>query len=117
MLKLVVLCEDVHKDTGLIHDEFSVSWVSAPNSLADLSDRQDSLGGGDAGETHEAGGLRTRGRVPDDAQGLLTSDHARQRLSVLARGGVDRGDHSGGCLLYTSPSPRDVEESRMPSSA
>ena len=25
--------------------------------------------------------------------------------------------HSSGCLLYTSPSPRDVEESRMPSSA
>ena len=24
---------------------------------------------------------------------------------------------SNGCLLYTSPSPRDVEESRMPSSA
>ena len=24
---------------------------------------------------------------------------------------------SGSCLLYTSPSPRDVEESRMPSSA
>ena len=23
----------------------------------------------------------------------------------------------GTCLLYTSPSPRDVEESRMPSSA
>jgi len=25
--------------------------------------------------------------------------------------------YSWGCLLYTSPSPRDVEESRMPSSA
>ena len=25
--------------------------------------------------------------------------------------------HSRACLLYTSPSPRDVEESRMPSSA
>ena len=25
--------------------------------------------------------------------------------------------HFIGCLLYTSPSPRDVEESRMPSSA
>ena len=25
--------------------------------------------------------------------------------------------HSRRCLLYTSPSPRDVEESRMPSSA
>ena len=26
-------------------------------------------------------------------------------------------DHIKSCLLYTSPSPRDVEESRMPSSA
>ena len=26
-------------------------------------------------------------------------------------------DQLTGCLLYTSPSPRDVEESRMPSSA
>ena len=26
-------------------------------------------------------------------------------------------DYTEGCLLYTSPSPRDVEESRMPSSA
>ena len=26
-------------------------------------------------------------------------------------------EYSGPCLLYTSPSPRDVEESRMPSSA
>ena len=26
-------------------------------------------------------------------------------------------DGLNGCLLYTSPSPRDVEESRMPSSA
>ena len=26
-------------------------------------------------------------------------------------------DKEKGCLLYTSPSPRDVEESRMPSSA
>ena len=26
-------------------------------------------------------------------------------------------DHVSNCLLYTSPSPRDVEESRMPSSA
>ena len=26
-------------------------------------------------------------------------------------------EYRRGCLLYTSPSPRDVEESRMPSSA
>ena len=30
---------------------------------------------------------------------------------------VDRLAGTGTCLLYTSPSPRDVEESRMPSSA
>ena len=31
---------------------------------------------------------------------------------------VDMGESQGDdCLLYTSPSPRDVEESRMPSSA
>ena len=29
----------------------------------------------------------------------------------------DTPDSITGCLLYTSPSPRDVEESRMPSSA
>ena len=34
--------------------------------------------------------------------------------------GISFGSNNGtfyGCLLYTSPSPRDVEESRMPSSA
>ena len=29
---------------------------------------------------------------------------------------IDLRDHSG-CLLYTSPSPRDLSTSRMPSSA
>jgi len=28
-----------------------------------------------------------------------------------------KDENSDDCLLYTSPSPRDVEESRMPSSA
>ena len=31
--------------------------------------------------------------------------------------GILYDDMFGVCLLYTSPSPRDVEESRMPSSA
>ena len=36
---------------------------------------------------------------------------------------IDKGEfvfivgNSGSCLLYTSPSPRDAHESRMPSSA
>ena len=47
-----------------------------------------------------------------------------QKRAVFDRGG-DPNARMGGfgeggfssCLLYTSPSPRDVEESRMPSSA
>ena len=35
----------------------------------------------------------------------------------LVCGGLERMERRDGCLLYTSPSPRDVEESRMPSSA
>ena len=41
----------------------------------------------------------------------------RQADLDLARECLDRVGLSHNCLLYTSPSPRDVEESRMPSSA
>ena len=37
---------------------------------------------------------------------------------IFAKGkGIVLDEPSVVCLLYTSPSPRDVEESRMPSSA
>ena len=41
-------------------------------------------------------------------------------LSILKEMCLKAGftsDQANSCLLYTSPSPRDVEESRMPSSA
>ena len=44
--------------------------------------------------------------------GALTTDGLTVDTTTLA---VDASNNS--CLLYTSPSPRDVEESRMPSSA
>ena len=37
--------------------------------------------------------------------------------NVILANNVPLGGHAYICLLYTSPSPRDVEESRMPSSA
>ena len=47
--------------------------------------------------------------------------HFHQMLIERGKGeGVKVGIKEAGCsgcLLYTSPSPRDVEESRMPSSA
>ena len=38
-------------------------------------------------------------------------------LVMCVREIEDKGSRYGNCLLYTSPSPQDVEESRMPSSA
>ena len=52
--------------------------------------------------------LRTLGR------GVLTRPNSLDPLATLLLGPEDQ---PRACLLYTSPSPRDVEESRMPSSA
>ena len=50
---------------------------------------------------------------------VVTSLQRENALVVSEYARVDLGRSSSGCLclLYTSPSPRDVEESRMPSSA
>ena len=48
---------------------------------------------------------------------IENSDDLPGIIEVYIDSRVDyRGDNTN-CLLYTSPSPRDVEESRMPSSA
>ena len=57
--------------------------------------------------------------LPDDW------DYSLKGLTVGCKDGLDSvrtavlelEEHGYVCLLYTSPSPRDVEESRMPSSA
>ena len=52
---------------------------------------------------------------------LLTEPHTiKGRITGLPRGTTvvyDRSKQSSTCLLYTSPSPRDRQKSRMPSSA
>ena len=45
----------------------------------------------------------------DEVMGIGQSD--------VGRSATTNSPHPLDCLLYTSPSPRDVEESRMPSSA
>ena len=44
-------------------------------------------------------------------------DFAGNSTTDLSEGSNQYFTTSRACLLYTSPSPRDVEESRMPSSA
>ena len=60
----------------------------------------------------------------DHVHGTTTADSAlitdsSSKISVLNVDNLtfDGNTVSSTCLLYTSPSPRDVEESRMPSSA
>ena len=45
---------------------------------------------------------------------LVLNKTSQQEVITLSK---DKLTIEKGCLLYTSPSPRDVEESRMPSSA
>ena len=47
-------------------------------------------------------------------EGLQLTEHIKN-LNII--GIFEVVKHYSSCLLYTSPSPRDVEESRMPSSA
>ena len=61
-------------------------------------------------------------RIPDLAvvdllyMGIIQSDYERFSRS-LDKSGAVIADRGYGCLLYTSPSPRDYAASRMPSSA
>ena len=49
----------------------------------------------------------------------FATTNARLRAAIESRGLTlfNTIDHAAGCLLYTSPSPRDRTRSRMPSSA
>ena len=48
---------------------------------------------------------------------VVWSTHMKARQTASMGVPYNYGGASYPCLLYTSPSPRDVEESRMPSSA
>ena len=80
-----------------VDDEFSVEEWSDPNGVW--------LG---AVITAPNGGLQ--GSTPDYSLGDLIQDN---RFPLVFDADVRRD----GCLLYTSPSPRDKRQSRMPSSA
>ena len=67
-------------------------------------------GYGSSDEEEEAARVETTGPVPVDA----TAPDRGTRATDL---GARPGGMGTACLLYTSPSPRDRQKSRMPSSA
>ena len=48
---------------------------------------------------------------------ILTKKSKKRKLRLTHFGLVHESDENNICLLYTSPSPRDKRQSRMPSSA
>ena len=66
------------------------------------------------GITSDSGSATDETRVSIYQDGVPIS---RSRGSYVELFDMERVEIAKGCLLYTSPSPRDVEESRMPSSA
>ena len=50
-------------------------------------------------------------------QEVLSIEEIIKLIDVFNELGVKKFRLTGGCLLYTSPSPRDMRRSRMPSSA
>ena len=58
------------------------------------------------------------GQSPDPVTGAVTVPVYQTSTYQQDAVGEDRGyEYSRTCLLYTSPSPRDLSTSRMPSSA
>ena len=57
--------------------------------------------------------FQSRGVTKAEADQFLNSSTANEIASVV----VELDEYIKGCLLYTSPSPRDLSTSRMPSSA
>ena len=74
----------------------------------------------DTNDTREAPAIRICRDLLEEGAQLVIHDPkvaADQVARDLNQEPASQVDRLSGCLLYTSPSPRDVEESRMPSSA
>ena len=75
--------------------------------------------GGSWVAAHEGG--RREIRCPADGRLVAEIDESTpvdtEAAIAAARAAFDDGAWPGTCLLYTSPSPRDLSTSRMPSSA
>ena len=61
--------------------------------------------------------VRVNNIVDYGGKGAPTFDNGAVISGVSSLGNQAKIGSNVTCLLYTSPSPRDVEESRMPSSA
>ena len=98
-------------------------WSFLDEECAKLEKRGGKKGGARGGRRGGQGDGGHRARAVDDGlknnDGKVDEGAGLDEWSALddelAR--IERKGKGGGCLLYTSPSPRDQRGSRMPSSA
>ena len=62
-------------------------------------------------------GHREAERIKNEASSRGNSMHSYIEQFLLGKMNLDLLEQDNHCLLYTSPSPRDISGSRMPSSA
>ena len=80
--------------------------------FAGLAQAADKVSANDFAEEASAKGIA---EIETSKLALEKGSHAE--VKKFAQTMIDDHTRANDCLLYTSPSPRDVEESRMPSSA
>ena len=88
---------------------FIISAFEAPEEDLDWSLVYPELASGQA-NTGKKG--KKGAEEPKDAEGILS-----KKLDEMLKGAKIDSELMTSCLLYTSPSPRDKRQSRMPSSA
>ena len=107
------------------------SWLGVIREIADLGALQIHFSGGEPTARKDLEVLVEAAREAGLYSNLITAGVllCEERVSALAAAGLDHVqlsfqdseangcDRISGCLLYTSPSPRDGLLSRMPSSA
>ena len=71
----------------------------------------------DLGVSKKTGGALTEGRRDNNRLGFRGVEDLGNGLKALFQLEIRYDPDIGTCLLYTSPSPRDLSTSRMPSSA
>ena len=60
---------------------------------------------------------RAKQKIIDDQQRVIDNKRKEEAIKIAKMSPDDRRAYTCTCLLYTSPSPRDRQKSRMPSSA
>ena len=105
-------------------DNFKITFIGStdllPQKLQETIERLKEVRGGGQKTLTIALGYGGRQEILDAIKSLIDENRNNDNdFDTLLENVTDEQlrQHLYSCLLYTSPSPRDVEESRMPSSA